>query len=150
MGVIGFRTSRPEDADALFSLWERAVEATHDFLHPEHKAFIAKLVRDEFLPHAELALAVDETGAPLGFLAMSGNRIDALFVDPARHGQGIGKALILRGARDQPLLLVDVNAQNASGVGFYRHLGFREIGRSATDELGLPYPLLHLECRRFA
>lgn len=126
------------------------MEATHDFLHPEHKALIAKLVRDEFLPRAELALAVDEADAPLGFVAMSGNRIDALFVDPARHRQGIGKALILRGARDQPLLFVDVNAQNARGVGFYRHLGFGEIGHSATDELGLPYPLLHLEWRRFA
>ena len=148
--MIEFRTSRTEDADTLFSIWKRAVDATHDFLSPEHKAFIAKLVREEFLPNAELTLAVDEADAPLGFLTMSGNKIDALFVDPARHGHGIGKALILRAAREQPLLLVDVNAQNASGVGFYRHLGFREIGRSATDELGLPYPLLHLEWRRFA
>ncbi|RYZ54653.1 MAG: GNAT family N-acetyltransferase, partial [Chitinophagaceae bacterium] len=37
---------------------------------------------------------------------------------------------------------VDVNEQNEMAVGFYRHFGFRVTGRSETDSLGKPYPLL--------
>jgi putative acetyltransferase len=48
-------------------------------------------------------------------------------------------------AKQRGALTVDVNEQNTQGVGFYRHLGFVETGRSETDDQGRPYPLLHLK-----
>ena len=39
---------------------------------------------------------------------------------------------------------VDVNEQNEPALGFYRHLGFAVVGRSALDGQGRPYPLLHM------
>jgi hypothetical protein len=35
-------------------------------------------------------------------------------------------------------------AQNAQALGFYRHLGFMEIGHSPSDGQGRPYPLIHM------
>ena len=35
--------------------------------------------------------------------------------------------------------------QNEQGVGFYQHLGFEVVGRSALDEQGNPFPILHLK-----
>jgi ribosomal protein S18 acetylase RimI-like enzyme len=41
---------------------------------------------------------------------------------------------------------VDVNENegNDQAIGFYRHLGFRQIGRSPVDPAGNPFPILHL------
>ena len=43
---------------------------------------------------------------------------------------------------------VDVNEQNPRALGFYLHEGFEVIGRSETDGLGQPYPLLHMRLMR--
>ena len=37
-----------------------------------------------------------------------------------------------------------MNEQNPRALGFYRRMGFEVVGRSELDELGNPYPLLHL------
>ena len=143
--MIRFRQAAPEDAEALFALWKAAVDETHGFLAPEHKAQIAFVVREQFLPNTPLTLAVDEQDRPLGFIAMSGDTIDALFVDPVHHGRGIGRALVGEAALGHDRLAVDVNVQNESGLGFYRRLGFTAVGRSETYGLGLPYPLIHMK-----
>ncbi|MCY1185657.1 putative N-acetyltransferase YjaB [compost metagenome] len=66
-----------------------------------------------------------------------------LFVDPAQHGRGIGRALmehaLAQGARS-----VDVNEQNPQALGFYLRLGFVRHGRSPVDGSGKPFPILHL------
>ena len=41
--------------------------------------------------------------------------------------------------------LVDVNEQNEQAVGFYLRLGFVVISRSACDDTGRSYPILHLQ-----
>jgi len=45
---------------------------------------------------------------------------------------------------------LDVNEQNPQALGFYLHEGFEVIGRSETDGLGQPYPLLHMKLIRTA
>ena len=143
--MFGFRASRSDDVEALFALWREAVDASHGFVSVEHRRMIDPFVRTRYLPTAPLTLAVDADDHPLGFIGMVENQIDSLFVDPEMQGRGIGRALVAHGGRGHDRLLVEVNEQNASGLGFYLHLGFRPIGRSETDELGLPYPLIHLE-----
>ena len=138
------RGSRADDAPRLFEIWQAAVAATHDFVGAADKAEIADIVREQYLPNAPLWVAVDEADRPLGFMGMTGAVMDSLFIDPAHHGRGIGRAMVEHARSIAPELSVDVNEQNESAVAFYRHLGFRQVGRSPTDDSGRPYPLLHL------
>jgi putative acetyltransferase len=146
--MISIRRSRPEDGPRAVAIWRAAVDATHHFLTPEHRAEIDLLVRD-FLPGADLWLAVDMDDRALGFALVADGHMHALFVDPAHHGAGVGRALVARGIAESPALTTDVNEQNPGALAFYRRLGFVVTGRSETDDDGRPYPLLHLRLERF-
>ncbi|ROS69598.1 acetyltransferase (GNAT) family protein [Vibrio crassostreae] len=39
---------------------------------------------------------------------------------------------------------VDVNEQNPQAVGFYQHMGFKIESRSPLDDMGKPFPILHM------
>ncbi|HEY1073065.1 acetyltransferase [Brevundimonas sp.] len=127
-------------------IWRAAVDATHDFLAPDDRdAIEAEL--PSFFPQAPLLLAVDSSDMPLGFMFLHEGHLEALFVAPDQHGKGIGKALVHKALTAHPGLTVDVNEQNPKALGFYEHLGFERIGRSAQDGQGRPYPLMHLRRR---
>lgn len=138
------RYASPRDTARLFAIWDAAVRQTHDFLAPRDFVAIAAMVRKEYLPRARLHIIEDAKGNAFGFLGLHHWHIDTLFVDPAYHRQGGGRALVEAVARDHPVLTVDVNEQNPGARLFYQRLGFVEIGRSARDHDGRPYPLLHL------
>ena len=136
------RRSRPDEQDRLFDIWHDAVKATHGFLSRDDFEFYARLVRDEMLPNGTFWVACDNN-RPLGFIQLEGERVEGLFVDPAHHGQNIGRALVDHALALSPRLQLDVN-ERSGAVGFYRRLGFRETGYSATDGTGRPYPLVHM------
>jgi len=71
--------------------------------------------------------------------------MEALFIDPACRGKGIGAALVHHGLALHPAMTTDVNEQNPQAIGFYEKLGFVRTGRSALDGQGRPYPLIHLK-----
>lgn len=127
----------------MLKIWRDAVDATHDFLTPEDRAAI-EIEVTKFLPQAPLWLAVDEHDQPLAFMLIEDGHMEALFVDPASRGQGIGAALVRHGLIMHPTMTTDVNAQNDQAVGFYKQMGFRRTGVSSTDRQGRPYPLIHL------
>ena len=138
------RKARADDVPRLFEIWQAAVTATHDFVSAADRAEIADIVRDQYLPSAPLWVAVDEADRPLGFMGMTGATVDSLFIDPAHHGRGIGRAMVDHARVIAPALSVDVNEQNDGAFAFYRRLGFQQVGRSPVDDSGRPYPLLHL------
>ncbi len=138
------RFSRPDDGAKVVEIWRRAVDATHDFLAPEDRRAIDELVSG-FLPQAGLWLMVDEADEPMAFMLLEQEHMQALFVDPAHRGKGVGAALVRHGLSLHPRLTTDVNEQNLQAVGFYEKMGFKRTGRSPLDEQGRPYPLIHLE-----
>ena len=125
------------------AIWRRAVDATHHFLSPADRLAIDELVCG-FLPQVPLWLAVDAQDRPLAFMFIADGHLEALFVEPDCHGQGLGAALVCHALSLHPALTADVNEQNSQALGFYEHLGFRRTGRSALDGQGRPYPLVHL------
>lgn len=134
--------SAGESATAI-AIWRRAVAATHDFLAPDDLTEIEAMVRG-FLPEVPLTFAVDRDGTVAGFMVLSEGHLDALFIDPAAHGRGAGRALVAHALARFPRLVTDVNEQNAGAAAFYARLGFTVTGRSERDDQGRPYPLLHL------
>lgn len=137
------RSPRPDDDARNLAIWRAAVHATHDFLTAEDLAGIDDLVR-RHLPSMVTWVAVDGADRPLGFMAMTADHIDALFVDPAAHGRGVGRSLVERALAHRAAVTVDVNEQNPRAVGFYERLGFARTGRSPVDDQGRPYPLIHM------
>ena len=137
------RPARPDDTDALVGVWRRAVEATHDFLGPDDVGELETAVRDEYLGAVDLTVA-EVDGRVVGFVGTVGHRVEMLFVDPALHGRGTGRALLDAVGRGLPVVELDVNEQNPGALAFYRALGFEVAGRSETDDQGRPFPLLHL------
>ncbi|GIO55004.1 GNAT family N-acetyltransferase [Paenibacillus cineris] len=138
-----------EDHDYLVELWYRAVRETHAFLTEADIAFYRRIVDEQALKHVEVWVEKDDSGVPLGFIGLDGSMVEMLFVDPDRHGQGIGTRLLryaeqLKGSR----LRVDVNEQNDGAYAFYQRYGFIRTGRSELDGSGWPFPLLHLELKR--
>ena len=134
----------PEDYPEITDVWEASVRATHDFLTEEDIGFLRPLVLNEYLDAVDLSCVRDNKGRIIGFLGVDGNNIEMLFIDPACRGQSVGRRLLEHAIRSLNCTRVDVNEQNGQAMGFYRHLGFEEIGRSPLDGQGRPFPLLHM------
>ena len=141
--MINIRISNVSDGSRVVEIWRNAVAATHHFLNPNDRDEI-ELEVSRFLPAAPLWLATDAEDKVLGFMLLNHAHMDALFIDPACRGQGIGKTLVEHALTLHSKLMTEVNEQNEQAVGFYKHLGFVPTGRSERDGQGRPYPLIHL------
>ncbi len=149
MKTVRIRRGLPDEAGILCDIWLRSVRATHHFLDESDIVFYQPMVAV-----ALATLPVWVAGAdvgPAGFMVLERNKIEALFVDPEYRGTGLGSSLIAHAltlAEPSGIpLLVDVNEDNSQAVGFYLSRGFVQIGRSALDGAGRPFPLLHMELR---
>ncbi len=137
-------TQRPEGLiGCLLLVWESSVAATHDFLSNQNIIMLRPMVL-EALRSVPVLLVASEGTSPVGFLGMDGDSVEMLFIDAAHRGQGTGGAL-LHEALSKGARRLDVNEQNPQAVGFYLHMGFTVSGKSRTDALGLPFPVLHMK-----
>ncbi|MBI5353756.1 MAG: GNAT family N-acetyltransferase [Chloroflexi bacterium] len=121
------RFYKPEDFDDITRIWFDAQTAAMPKLmaRMEHKLEDA---REYFLKAvvAENQIWVYERdGVPLGFLAIQGNFIDRLYVDPAYHRQGIGQALLGKARQLLPKhIWLYTHVANKMARSFYEKNGF--------------------------
>lgn len=141
--MIPIRKAVTADLPRALDIWRAAVDATHGFLTPADRAEIEIMVARDHLPMVDLWVATDEAGTVQGFLGMGEDEIDSLFVDPAVHGCGYGSALVAHALTLVPDAKVDASEQADQAVAFYERRGFVRTGRSETDPMGRPYPLVH-------
>jgi putative acetyltransferase len=140
---LRIRPATDADRPRLFALWRAAVKATHGFLSPADYEAIEEMVLRDYFPSTAFTVAVDDGDAPLGFIEVEDEtQIGALFVDPAHHGKGVGRALVEAAMPSGVALTVEVNEANEQARAVYERWGFRVIGRHETDPQGRPYPLL--------
>lgn len=146
--MITIEAGRPAHYATLLDIWESSVRATHDFLPEGDIEALRPLLENLYFPAVTLSIArLVEDGSIVGFVGVSDNRIEMLFVDAARRGKGTGKVL-LQHAIAQGADELDVNEQNPQAVGFYQQQGFEVVGRSEHDGQGRPYPLLHMKLQK--
>lgn len=137
-----------KDFARILEVWEASVRATHDFLAPEHIDLLRPIVLEKALPAVTLRVLRNINKDIVAFAGVAEGKLEMLFIDPAERGKGLGRQLLEHMVKEFAISLVDVNEQNEPAVGFYQHMGFERIGRSSTDGMGLPYPLLHLSLKK--
>lgn len=134
-----------EDFPELLSVWENSVRATHDFITEDDIAFFKPIIIEQAFPNVTLKCIKDEQKAILGFVGVYDSKIEMLFILDAARGKGIGKVLLNYAVEQLAANKVDVNEQNPLAVGFYQHMGFKVASRSPLDDMGKPFPILHME-----
>jgi putative acetyltransferase len=99
--------------------------------HPFLTAVFLQTKRQN-IPHVYLPLAdtwvAEQDGQVVGYIALLGNEVGALFVQPAFHGQGVGRALMDKAKALHPVLEVELFAANRIGRSFYKKAGFIPAG----------------------
>ena len=139
-------TPQPSDYPTLLHIWESSVKATHHFLKPEDVAFFkATIQENKLFDLVRLTIARDENNEIRGFLGVSGDAIEMIFLEPGTIGKGVGKQLLRYAIDELKITKVDVNEQNETALKFYQHFGFHITSRSELDGTGKPYPILHLQ-----
>ena len=133
-----------EDFDEIIEVWDLSVRATHHFLDENYRQRI-KILLPSILPVVSLFVIRSEEGRISGFLGVSDEKIEMLFIHPDFRGKGVGKALTEFAINGLFKRKVDVNEQNEQAVGFYKRMGFSQTGRTENDSLGKPYPIIEME-----
>jgi putative acetyltransferase len=141
------RRAMPADGDTLVDIWIRSVRATHAFLSENDMQLFLPQVREYLTSDTELWVLCSECGDVMGFMGMTGSRMDSLFLAPEHQRRGGGRRLVEHAQAMRGELTVDVNEQNPAARKFYESCGFFVEGRSEFDEAGRPFPLLHMRLR---
>lgn len=135
----------PTESEILLNVWLRSVRATHAFLSKEDLQAMIPQARD-YLSSSETELWVlcSDSGTIVGFMGMSGSKMESLFIAPEFQRCGGGRRLVRHAQALRGEVTVDVNEQNPAARVFYEACGFVVEGRSELDEQGRPFPLLHM------
>ena len=124
------------DLDGVISSWENASKIAHPFLSEEFLDKERYNIPNLYLPNADTWVA-DIEKICIGFIALLGNEIGAIFVEPIYQGSGIGKSLMDKAVSLHRNLELDVFEENPIGRGFYARYGFQPIGEKIHPETGL-------------
>lgn len=145
---ITIRPSRVEDSEALRACLREVWHATYD-------DFVGVARVEEFvelwLTNAQLRKEA-ESPEIVSLLVLSGDtivgqallrvivpgtvRLARLYIQPAFHGIGVGKALFAEGLEAFPnaeLVQLEVYEPNTRAIGFYQSLGFVETARQQSE-----------------
>jgi len=141
---IMINSASQRDYPAIIELWELSVRASHLFLPEDYLQRIKKLL-PSILEAVKLFGHLDKDQKTItGFLGVTDEKIEMLFVHPDKRGQGIGTLLNKFAMEQLHTYKVDVNEQNEQAVGFYKKIGYEIVGRTEVDGLGKPFPILQM------
>jgi putative acetyltransferase len=142
---MDIRRALVTDREVLLDVWLRSVRATHSFVSEEEIRTMIPQVRTYLASgEAEFWVLCGDSGTIMGFMGMSGSKMESLFLAPEFLRRGAGRHLVQHARALHGELTVDVNEQNSAARAFYEACGFVVEGRSELDDQGRPHPLLHM------
>jgi len=139
------RKYEDNDLEELLDAWYSASKIAHPFLSEEFLEQERKNIAFDHLPNAE-TWVYELDGVVIGFIALIGNEVGAIFLDPRYHGKGIGRKLMDHAKSLREFLELDVFKDNNIGRGFYKKCGFREEYEHVHEETGFMQLRLRLNC----
>lgn len=143
MEIIKIQKINDTLKNQLLQIWENSVKTTHYFLSDLEIQKIKKYVPIVLEEVSHLFILKEKV--PLGFMGISGKRLEMLFIDHNHQNQGLGKKLLQYGIDHYSINEVTVNEQNNKATLFYKHMGFHVYKRTEFDEQGNSFPLLYMK-----
>ena len=120
------RQYRESDLEAVLSSWENATRLAHPFMTDDFIAQERNNVAEIYLPNTD-TWVVEIGNKVQGFIALMGNEVGAIFLQPNFHGKGTGKALMDKAQELHGDLEVEVFKENPIGRKFYSQYGFVQL-----------------------
>ena len=118
------RKFESRDLDAVMQIWLHGNLDAHAFVPADFWTGHFDMVRD-MLPQAELYVHEDaDTRQIDGFIGLTGNHIEGIFVAKAARSKGVGKALLEYAKSRKPSLGLSVYQKNERALAFYRREQF--------------------------
>jgi putative acetyltransferase len=144
---VTIRSYRKDDLGALLDVWHRASLIAHSFLPEDFFETERRQIAEHWLPMAE-TMVCEADGRLVGFVALIGSEVGAIFVDPDYQRRGIGRALMDAAQESRPLLELNVFEANAAARRFYESYGFEFVDRHLSELTGQPELRLRLQTPR--
>ena len=125
------RELRKVDINKVAEIWLDTNIKTHYFISAQYWKSNFELVK-ELLLQATVYVYEDKQEIQ-GFIGLSNEYIEGIFVSAEMQSQGIGKALMNYAKDKRSKLLLNVYQKNTRAISFYQREGF-EIQYSGLDE----------------
>ena len=110
------RKFETQDLDAVMKIWLHGNLDAHAFIPADFWMEHFEMVRD-MLPQAELYVHENEDTRQIdGFIGLTENHIEGIFVAKAARSKGVGKALLEYAKSRKPRLDLSVYQKNAYAV----------------------------------
>ena len=118
------RKFETQDLDAVMQIWLHGNLDAHAFIPASFWEAHFEMVRD-MLPQAELYVHENEAPQQIdGFIGLTENHIEGIFVAKAARSKGIGKALLEYAKSRKPSLTLSVYQKNERALAFYQREQF--------------------------
>ncbi len=132
---MNIRQYENSDLEAVLSSWERATRLAHPFMTDEFIAQERINTAEIYLPNTD-TWVIETSDHVVGFIALMGNEVGAIFLQPEYHGQGGGKALMDKAQEIHGDLEVEVFKENSIGRKFYSQYGFSQLEEKLHEPTG--------------
>ena len=118
------RKFETQDLDAVMQIWLQANLDAHAFIAASFWTEHFEMVRD-LLPQAELYVHENEATRQIdGFIGLTENHIEGIFVAESARSKGVGKSLLDYAKSRKPCLTLSVYQKNERALAFYRREQF--------------------------
>ena len=118
------RKFEARDLAAVMQIWLHGNLDAHAFIPVSFWTGHFEMVRD-MLPQAELYVHEDKDTQQIdGFIGLTENHIEGIFVAESARSKGVGKALLEYAKSRKPCLTLSVYQKNQRALAFYRREQF--------------------------